>query len=320
MIWRPKEIESPMIIPDEMRACVAFAYYETANGSKVPAGTAFFVQDPEPRLNQTAARAYCVTARHVIEKIITHGSGGKVWLRLNNRNGGINWAGVPLTDWLGHPSDPGMMWSTHRTTERVDVSVCLWHRPNLSKFDVIAPFTTTFVDSEKITQHSIRAGDEVFATGLFANHIGKRRNIPIVRCGNIAAMPEEAVETELGPMDAFLIEARSIGGLSGSPVFVSIGGTPRRFGEEQYSFPQQWHIYLLGLIHGHWDARGGETVPDSSRQGESINQGIAVVAPATRILETIRQDQFMDIRAAEVRQILAIGPRTPDIEGSGLPS
>jgi hypothetical protein len=36
-------------------------------------------------------------------------------------------------------------------------------------------------------------------------------------------MPEEPVETELGPMEAFLIEARSIGGPSGSPCFVSLG-------------------------------------------------------------------------------------------------
>lgn len=215
---------------------------------------------------------------------------------------------MPLTDWLGHPSEADTMWSAHRATERVDISACLWQKPNLHALDVVAPFTQYFVDNEKIMQHGINAGDEVLVTGLFANHIGKRRNIPIVRCGNIAAMPEELVETDLGPMDAFLIEARSIGGLSGSPVFVSIGGTPRRVRENQYSFPPQWHIYLLGLIHGHWDARGGETVPDSTRQGESINQGIAVVAPATQILETIRQDRFMDIRSAEVRQILAIGP------------
>jgi hypothetical protein len=75
-----------MIIPDDIRTCVAFAYYGTANGNKVPAGTAFFVQDPEPRLSQPAARTYCVTARHIIENVITHGSGGKVWLRLNDRN------------------------------------------------------------------------------------------------------------------------------------------------------------------------------------------------------------------------------------------
>jgi hypothetical protein len=52
---------------------------------------------------------------------------------------------------------------------------------------------------------------------------GRHQNVPIVRVGNFASYPAEQIQTGFGRMDAFLIEARSIGGLSGSPVFVHIG-------------------------------------------------------------------------------------------------
>ena len=292
-----------MIIPIDLRDCVAFVYYESANGAKIPAGTAFFIQDPEPTIGADLTTKYCVTARHVIESIVKYGHGGGVWLRLNRPNGEISWVNVPLTDWLGHPDETDTMWFEHRDNPRFDVSACIWRYPDslLQGFGVVAPYTSVFVDDKKISEHAISAGDEVFMTGLFANHIGKRRNIPIVRCGNIAAMPEEPVETALGPMEAFLIEARSIGGLSGSPVFVSLGS--QRLGKGgQYSLGP-WYVYLLGLVHGHWDARRGDTVPDDTTNGASINQGIAVVAPATQILETIRQKKFMAIRAADIQAI-----------------
>jgi hypothetical protein len=61
--------------------------------------------------------------------------------------------------------------------------------------------------------------------GLFKSHYGEQRNIPIIRIGNIAALPEEPVQTHYcGPTDAYLVEVRSIAGLSGSPVFKNAEG------------------------------------------------------------------------------------------------
>jgi hypothetical protein len=290
-----------VIIPREIRNCVAFVYYELPDGKRVPAGTAFFVQDPEPAIDPVATCKYCVTARHVVERIIEYGHGGAIWLRLNGQDGQAKWVNVPLTDWLGHPNESAAMWSAHRDSPRIDVSACLWEYPPLHDYDVMAVPTEWLADGDKIAENGISAGDEVFATGLFANHIGKQKNIPIIRCGNIAAMPEEAVETHLGPMDAILIEARSIGGLSGSPVFVSLGAH-RLNGKGEYVLGQ-WYVYLLGLIHGHWDARGSDAVPGGASSNSAINQGIAVVAPAAQILETIRQKTFMDARNATIELI-----------------
>ncbi len=75
-----------------------------------------------------------------------------------------------------------------------------------------------FATDEIIKDQNIGLGDEVFITGLFGYVAGSQKNIPIVRVGNIAMMPDEKVPTEGEPMEAYLIEARSMGGLSGSPV------------------------------------------------------------------------------------------------------
>jgi hypothetical protein len=54
--------------------------------------------------------------------------------------------------------------------------------------------------------------------------------LPILRVGNIAALPAEPVHLETGRDNAALVEILSIGGLSGSPavfIFRSLGGTER---------------------------------------------------------------------------------------------
>jgi hypothetical protein len=78
-----------------------------------------------------------------------------------------------------------------------------------------------FATDQVIQQENIGIGDEVFAVGLFNQKWGNERNIPIMRTGIIASMPEEPLLGEIDtPYDAYLAELRSIGGLSGSPVFV----------------------------------------------------------------------------------------------------
>jgi hypothetical protein len=57
--------------------------------------------------------------------------------------------------------------------------------------------------------------------GLFTRFTGTTHLIPIVRTGNVAMMPRDRLPIAgFGEMEAYLAEGRSIGGLSGSPVFV----------------------------------------------------------------------------------------------------
>jgi hypothetical protein len=85
-------------------------------------------------------------------------------------------------------------------------------------------------------------------------------------------------------MEIYLIESRSIGGLSGSPVFVL----------KEFEIGR-WRVRLVRLIHGHWDAPA-ETIVDATTKARDVNVGIAMVAPAKKILETINQTGLAKIR------------------------
>ena len=125
-------------------------------------------------------------------------------------------------------------------------------------------------------------------TGLFAHLGGSTRNLPIVRLGNIAMMPDEPVPTKTGMMEAYLIEARSIGGLSGSPAFV------------RKIVQGRGKLYLLGLMHGHWDIppENKNDFADMDSFG-SVNMGIAIVVPAKKILEVLNQPELVELRRKE---------------------
>ena len=136
-----------------------------------------------------------------------------------------------------------------------------------------------FATAEAIKRHDIGVGDEIIIVGLFTRFHGQTKHVPIVRTGNIAMMSEEKIPTEEGEIEAYLAEGRSIGGLSGSPVFVrhtvKMGGLASADGEEQF-------LAGLGrahlLMHGHWDLPvGGE-----AEHAEAVNMGISIVVPAKK--------------------------------------
>jgi hypothetical protein len=84
-------------------------------------------------------------------------------------------------------------------------------------------------------------------------------------------------------MEAYLIEARSIGGLSGSPVFVNLGVVRETPDRPPFTLGRV-AVYLLGLVHGHWDVESGLI-------GEAnVNMGIAIVTPIQKAAEMIEDD------------------------------
>ena len=159
----------------------------------------------------------------------------------------------------------------------------------------------------------IGIGDEVFLPGLFRFHHGTNKNIPVIRVGNIAAMPEEPVQTANGKIEAYLIESRSIGGLSGSPVFVYLGNW--RLIDNEWRQASGFTFTLLGLVHGHWDTDEADIdvfIQDTNRQ-RSVNMGMAIVVPVEKILETIKQPMLQKKQRELIDQKYAKTPPTPDI-------
>ena len=257
--------EDSMVVPDEIRMCVCFLGYQTQTGEQCYGGTAFFVTRPLETLKDRSF-GYLVTARHVIEKI-KDARADSVLLRLNLKGHGAKAVGVSISEWAYHPTDP----TADIAIMRFNIQQDLEH-----KSIPIGMFATKDV----IKQYGIDVGDELFFPGLFHPHKGEQRNIPIVRIGNIAAMPAEKVSTKIGNIEAYLVEARSIGGLSGSPVFVNLGGM-------RHSNLGPARFFLLGLMHGHF----GSEVSQNSLT-ETINMGIGIVVPIEVVMETINHPKF----------------------------
>ncbi len=104
----------------------------------------------------------------------------------------------------------------------------------------------------------------------------------------------DRITRELARCEAYLVEAQTIDGLSGSPVFVhetvalesftrlSDGRHPGAFGA----------VKLLGLYSGSWDGEPG-TILEADRNlrgGTRVPIGIGLVVPAEKIVKLISED------------------------------
>ncbi len=259
-----------MKINEEAKKCVAFLQYKMANDSYRYAGTCFFVGIE----NQYKC---VVTAKHVIEGIKNKYALEDVFIRVNLLNGHTQTIPTKVKSWQYHED------------ETVDIAIHQFDFEN--SYDHLHYPASSFLNDDFIEKYEIGCGDEVFITGLFKPHFGETKNSPIVRIGNIALMPSEKMQVNGCLRDAYLIESRSIGGLSGSPVFVNLGDARKFGGRIQHA--QGKHIpLLLGLIHGHFNSEKNDidSISNKTSDQEKINVGIAIVTPVAKLLEIINKN------------------------------
>lgn len=291
-----------MRVPDEVRKCAAFVCYRDNDGYKL-GGTAFFISIPLEGVGG-GLFVYLVTAKHIIEGVASKSVDKKTHIRINLRDKPAALVSIDIARWLYHPDDT-----------LVDVAIVPWAPPK-DIIDYLSIPINMLATDDVISKEAIGVGDEVFLTGLFRNHYGRDKNLPIVRIGNIALMPEEPISTSNGLMDAYLVESRSIGGLSGSPVFVHVGGLRQAGGSNRIRGSA---FYLLGLMHGHWDLPVTDTdsLVEDQISGERVNMGIAIVIPVTKILEVINRKELVEGRAKVAVEKRRKKAPTPDEEPSG---
>ena len=264
MGWHAWEkLEASMRVTDGVRKTVVFVGVAHDSGFE-PYGTAFIM------INRDGDVGYqtIVTAKHVIETIKAHGK-KFIHLRVNTYDNGPRILTSSIDEWLDHP-DRG-----------VDVSVC----PSVidrEQFDILNLLTDGpgIMNDMIIAEKNIGIGNEIFVAGMFIQRIGEGKNIPIVRHGTIAAMPEEKIETAYGYHDAYLVELRSLGGLSGSPVFVQIPPVNHVNGKVEFA---QGHVeYLIGMLLGHsnlQDPRDAIEIKNPNRKTENDAENVIAQVP-----------------------------------------
>lgn len=259
-----------MIVPDEVLQCVVFIGCENKkDGGHFYFGSAFFVGRDAG--NSTCDRVFLVTARHVIDNIRKTGA-TEVCIRVNLSAGGSEWQKTAVESWFSHPTD-----------KTIDVAILEKGIPAELAHRVIPH--TLFVTHKHIAEYEIGLGEELFITGLFKYYKGSKQNIPIVRIGNLACAGSERVETEdYGEILALLAEVRSLGGLSGSPVFLNLGRV--RVIRDTVTLVGPSPVLLQGLIHGHFESKVRSDAA-SHDEAEKLNVGIAVVVPINSIMDVI---------------------------------
>ncbi len=264
-----------MRVPNDFLKTVGFVSRDEE--SLIYKGTAFIVKVP---IDEEFGLLHLVTAKHVAKSL----QDGEAVLAFNGKDGAPLWMkNTTEVQWYFHP-DPS-----------VDVAILPMATTRTAEYDYEAIPISRFLAVQNEQIISIGIGDETITIGLFAPFVGADKLTPIVRTGTVAMMPDGRLPHPVfGSIFAYLVESRSTGGLSGSPVFVrntvnlpvmSLDGSSTRasaLGE----------FYFLGLVHGHWSM----SIDKGDAKGQDTNMGICLVVPSLHILEALNAEPLASQR------------------------
>jgi hypothetical protein len=299
----PEDYE--MRVSEEVLKSVCFiCSYDKRRDEYTVGGTGFFVAWP----GDGWPEIYLVTARHCVRVAQDLGD-GRVHVLLNTKGGPARHHTV------NHP------WRFPEDT-RVDLAAV--------RFDFLDDDDAAVIPKQhlltagRIQKRAIGIGDELWLDGLFWPVPGEGRMRPVLRLGTIAAMPDEPITTQdaqgnpVGPFSAYLVEVRSIGGLSGSPVWVHLPYGRLRDVSDPPPTPA-WHEsirdletgeglpnYLLGVIRLHWTdraARGGPIMTDN--EAGVVNMGIAGVTPISELTDLLTREDIVKQRKQRMKDYTA---------------
>lgn len=253
-------------LPNSLIDCACFLGVKDSNGVITPKGTAFYVVVPF-RSNPLIGRGYLVTAKHNIQ-----------FSYPNQLHVSVNPSFDAARDepvWIPLPSD--LIWHDNISDQKADVVVADW-RPESGKVQYHGILLSNFLEFSSSTSLTVGAGSDTRTVGLFPFFSGKTRHRPVVRSGAIALYPPDIVKGGQFEMEAILVESRSIGGLSGSPVFAL-----------DVRFTNLWYPFI-GLTHGHWDYKSG----DGTEPG--ANSGMSIVSPSQKVIDILFQEDLVSGR------------------------
>jgi len=166
-----------MLVPDKLRKIVVFIGIKKSGGFQ-PRATGFVVSYFE----HGGRFDYLVTAEHVVAGL--QSAGHEIFLRFNTNDGKSVDVEVPAKSWVFHPKSE---------IDATDVAVAplfIEGESEIARLPLNHPTDSCILaTAASLEQDGVKIGEgsEVFILGLFRNHYGADRNIPIVRVGNIAA-------------------------------------------------------------------------------------------------------------------------------------
>jgi hypothetical protein len=298
-----------MRVPDGAQKTVVFIGRAAPTGQFIPHGTGFLAAN----IQDDQAYQSIVTARHVIDEI--QGT-DEILIRANTHDARAKTIPTERRAWFS-------------PNEKVDIAFHPGRLPP-DTFDILHVSLDNVLNDEAIAKNNINVGEDIFICGMYLSRIGEVRNLPIVRSGIISAMPSEIIRTSYGHHHVYLIEARSTGGLSGSPVYFQMA--PWRFINENLKasvgmLPQLFMGMVLGINKLSYPPELIEFLPPDDRDEEEktddkrersvpLNTGIAVVLPVSYIIEALTHPQIMQWRKEASQRAQVRSGYAPTSDGS----
>jgi hypothetical protein len=280
-------------VPDGILESV-FYLYETAqdaDNGEHNGGTGFLVS--VQRDDQSPKTLYAVSNRHVVGPAPL---GHATVARVNTADG--NYEILDALTWKPHDDgDDVAIARIELGTESVYSSI--------RSTQLLRPDDLDIGTSASSPSRIFGPGNEVLLVGRSADHEGRERNYPVVRFGNIAMMPSEPIGNELGfDQESFIVESRSFGGFSGSPVIVY----PEAFITEDGVFDTYvgMRTWLLGIVWGHADLfqrvlESDQETPHQDKLWVKQNSGLMYVVPSWKLLDMLMTDEEIAFRAKRDR-------------------
>lgn len=270
---------------------------------------------------------YLVTARHIVED----GGAQELIVRMNRKDQGYEDFPTERDSWfISHDDDVAALpfLPSQTLIDELDFAVIssgLFIADDYRFHGNLSPINPPMSIEGGAP---VQAGDEVYFVGLFAQHSGSRRNLPIVRYGRISRMPEEFLTLPRfrgeGTFDAaaYLVECTSWKGNSGAPVLWAFSGVGLLVNPQlgiQIPMPAGSSQALLGLVSAHYPSpETAKTTGDLSGYGEittDLNSGIAAITPAEAIRALLLRDDVVADRE-ERRKDLAPKVSMPTMDSA----
>ena len=211
------------ITPSQVRESVAFLLVRGNAPNQISYGTGFFV-DIENEENPATFTTYFVTARHTLINKRTGRLPDSVFIQLNRKKGDT-W-----TDWTKEIpfADKAKYRAYVHKDPTVDLAVIRIPSNELS--ELIRPLPADMIATKETTEEAnIQEGGEVFFIPPFIIPPDVYPSYPIiypiVRFGHISLMTDGKIPMP-GPikmLELYLIDAQSVEGYSGAPVFFYFG-------------------------------------------------------------------------------------------------
>lgn len=268
---------------------VVYLYPDTARaeaGEQV-GGTGFLMGWPVADTGLMAM--WVVTNRHIIEE------GGHWTVRINKKSGGIECIDTTDEEWVLSPD-------SDLAVRPIRVSQDVHGFTYLTKDWLLTKAWYEALD--------VGPGDECITVGRFIGHDGRGRNYPTARFGQIAQGPNEPVKISGKMQECFLVESRSIGGTSGSPVYLhldpvyyrpSINGKTAPDGTVlgQGHFPSmRWLLGICFAMTPIWQrVCDAQRVELQSGLKVQLNTGMMGVVPSWHLLELMEGTHTEKVRA-----------------------